>query len=312
MRTANIGNLEVSVIGLGCNNFGRALDVAGSAVVVNAALDAGMNFFDTASNYGGGQSESFLGAALGSRRSEAIIGTKFGMPVPGIEGSGGARPAYVRESLERSLSELGTEYIDLFQLHYPDPKTPIEDTLGAMNGLVQEGKVRQIGCSNLSAAQLAKALTVSDDLGLAAFVSNQVEYSMVHRDPETDGLADLCGAQGVALLPFYPLASGLLTGKTQRGTVLEGRLAMDRYQRFLTDENFDLVDRLTGYARERNVSLVQVALGWLLSHEAVPSVTAGATKPEQVMSNALAAEWVPSATDLAELSALLNGPVDSD
>lgn len=305
MRTTHIGNLEVSVIGLGCNNFGRALDAEQSAKVVQASLDAGITFFDTASNYGEGKSESFLGAALGSHRDEVVIGTKFGVPVPGWPDSGGARPDYVRRAFERSISELGIGHIDLYQVHFPDPMTPIADTLGTMNELVKEGNVREIGCSNFDPAQLTEAVGVSRQKSLAAFVSDQVQYSMVHREPEANGLTQTCLDAGVALIPFYPLASGLLTGKTRRGEPPKGRLQMERYRNFLTDENFDLVEALEVFAKEREVTMVQVALGWLLAQEAVPMVTVGATSPEQVAANALAAEWSPTDDDLAALGALL-------
>jgi aryl-alcohol dehydrogenase-like predicted oxidoreductase len=305
MRTGRIGDLEVSVVGLGCNNFGRALDRAGSAAVVDAALDAGINHFDTASNYGEGQSESFLGAALGSRRREVVIATKVGVPIPDWESSGGAGPDYVRRVLERSLSELGTDYVDIYMIHFPDPDTPIEDTLEVLHEMVEAGKVRQIGCSNFEPAQLTEALTVSKERGWPAFVCDQVHYSMVHREPERNGLASLCGETGVALLPYYPLASGLLTGKARRGGEPQGRLKMDRYQEFLTDENFDLVEGLERFASERGVTMVQVALGWLLAQAAVPAVTAGATSPEQVTANAAAAEWAPTSADLAALRTLL-------
>ena len=306
MRTAMLGNVEVSVVGLGCNNFGRALDKTQSAAVVNAALDAGITHFDTASNYGEGKSEAFLSAALGNRRHEVVIATKVGVAIPGWEGSGGAGPEYVRQVLDRSLSELGTDYVDIYMIHFPDPKTPIEDTLETMNDLVEEGKVRQIGCSNFDANQLTEALEASKENGWAAFVCDQVHYSMVHREPETNGLARLCVDTGVALLPFYPLASGLLTGKTRRGAEPQGRLKMDRYQEFLTDENFDLVEGVERFASDRGLTLVQVALGWLLAQEAVPAVTAGATTPEQVASNALAAQWGPTQEDLAVLSAIID------
>jgi len=306
MRTAMLGNVEVSVVGLGCNNFGRALDKTQSAAVVNAALDAGISHFDTASNYGEGKSEAFLSAALGNRRHEVVIATKVGVAIPGWEGSGGAGPEYVRQVLDRSLSELGTDYVDIYMIHFPDPKTPIEDTLETMNDLVEEGKVRQIGCSNFDANQLTEALEAPKENGWAAFVCDQVHYSMVHREPETNGLARLCVDTGVALLPFYPLASGLLTGKTRRGAEPQGRLKMDRYQEFLTDENFDLVEGVERFASDRGLTLVQVALGWLLAQEAVPAVTAGATTPEQVASNALAAQWGPTQEDLAVLSAIID------
>jgi aryl-alcohol dehydrogenase-like predicted oxidoreductase len=305
MRTAKIGSLEVSAIGLGCNNFGRALDASQSAEVVGAALDAGISYFDTASNYGEGRSESFLGAALGSRREDVVISTKFGVPVPGWAGSGGASPEYVRRAMERCLRELGTDYIDLYMIHLPDSGTPIRETLEVMSELVDEGKVRQIGCSNFDSEQLEEALDVSRENSLAGFVADQVEYSMVHREPETSGLSQLCIDRGVGLLPFYPLASGLLTGKTRRGEKPKGRLQMDRYQGFLTDRNFDIVEGIGAFAGERGISMVQVALGWLLAKEAVPSVTAGATTGAQVASNAKAADWEPTTDDLAELGRML-------
>ena len=305
MRTAKLGPLDVSAIGLGCNNFGRALDATGSAAVVNAAVDAGVTYFDTASNYGEGQSESFLGAALGSHRNEAVIGTKFGVPVTGWEDSGGSSPEYVRAATERSLRELGTDYIDLLMIHFPDPDTPIADTLEAMSALVEEGKVRVIGCSNFDSGQLTAALDVSAAEGFAAFVGNQVHYSMLHREPELSGLDQVCLDRGVSLLPFYPLGNGLLTGKTRRGEPPKGRLQLDRYQEFLTDENFDIVEGVAAFARARDLSMVQVALGWLLAKEAVPSVTPGATTAEQVASNVVAADWEPSADDLDELVSVL-------
>jgi aryl-alcohol dehydrogenase-like predicted oxidoreductase len=307
MRTGWIGDLEVSVVGLGCNNFGRALDEAGSKEVVEAALDVGINHFDTASNYGEGQSESFLGVALGGRRDDVVIATKVGVPIPGWEGSGGAAPDYVRQVLERSLTGLGTEYVDVYMVHFPDPKTPIEETLAVMSAMVDEGKVRQIGCSNFDPSQLTEALAVSAEKGWPPFVCDQVEYSLLHRDPERNGLAGLCLKEGVGLLPYYPLANGLLTGKTKRGGEPQGRLRMERYQEYLTDENFDVVEAVEVFAGERGLSMVQVALGWLLAQEAVPAVTAGATSPEQVRANAKAADWDPTAEDLDALRNLVAG-----
>ncbi len=306
MRSVRIGSLDVSVVGLGCNNFGRALDQEQSAAVVHAAVDAGVTHFDTASNYGDGQSESFLGAALGTRRGEVVIATKVGVPIPGWEGSGGAAPAYVRKVLERSLAELGTDYVDIYMIHFPDPETPIEDTLAVMSELVDEGKVREIGCSNFDPTQLSEAMDKSRAKGWPTFVCDQVQYSMLHREPETSGLVDLCVESGVALLPYYPLANGLLTGKTRRGGEPQGRLKMDRYQDFLTDDNFDLVEGVERFASERGVTMVQVALGWLLAQDAVPAVAPGATSPEQVAANAKAAEWDPTPEDLEELAQVVN------
>ncbi|MDW3178952.1 MAG: aldo/keto reductase [Acidimicrobiia bacterium] len=305
MRTAMVGSLEVSVIGLGCNNFGRALDQAGTNEVVAKSLEVGINFFDTASNYGEAQSEGFLANALGSRRDEAVIGTKFGLAIPGFEQSGGARPEYVRAAIERSLTQLQTDRIDLFQLHFPDPDTPIAETLGAMNELVLEGKVIEIGCSNMSAEQMAEAAAASRDGELARFVSNQIEYSMVNREVETNGSVEVAVDENIALLPFYPLASGLLTGKKRQGQPVEGRLNMDRYQRFLSDDNYAVAERLRAFADRVGQEMSVIALAWVLAQPAVPAVTPGATKPEQVVSNAKASDWVPSEAELAELRELL-------
>jgi aryl-alcohol dehydrogenase-like predicted oxidoreductase len=299
-----LGTLEVSVIGLGCNNFGRALDETGSKAVVDAAIDSGMNFFDTSDNYGEGRSESYLGRALGSRRASVVIATKFGMAVNGVPDSGGARPDYVRRAVQRSLSELGTDWIDLYQLHKPDPTTPIGDTLDAMWDLVEEGLVREIGCTNLDVDQLGDAIAYARSTGRSGFVSNQMEYSLLHRDPQRNGLRELALDSGVALLPFYPLANGMLTGKVRRGAPIEGRLTMDRYQSYLTDENFETTERIADFAAERGITMVTVALGWLIAQRDIPAVTPGATKPEQVRSNAEAAAWEPQEDDLAVLDSI--------
>lgn len=304
MRFANLGSLEISAIGIGCNNFGRALDQAGSTAVVEAALAEGINFFDTADNYGEGDSQAYLGSALGNRRNEAIIATKFGMPVPGLPDSGGARPEYVRTATERNLDQLGTDRIDLLQLHRPDPDTPIADTVGAMAELVAQGKAREMGCSNLDADQLDEAMSEARASGAPLFMSNQMEYSLLFRAPESNRLLDSCRQNGVALLPFYPLACGMLTGKAKRDGTHEGRLQMDRYQRYLTDHNFDVVEALGEFAGQRSLSLVQVALGWLLAQPDVPSVTAGATRPEQVRANARTADWSPTLEDLEILDSI--------
>ncbi len=300
-----VGSLEVSVIGLGCNNFGRALDQAGTNEVVAKCLDVGITFFDTASNYGEAKSEGYLAKALGSHRDEVVIGTKFFLPIEGFEQSGGASPDYVRAGIERALTELQTDRIDLFQLHFPDPDTPIGETLGAMSELVDEGKVIEIGCSNLTAEEMVDAAAASRAGGLARFVSNQIEYSMVNREVETNGLVDAARAENFALLPFYPLASGLLTGKKREGQPVEGRLNLDRYQRFLTDENYSVAERLRDFAQRVGQEMPVVALAWLLAQPCVPSVTPGATKPEQVVSNAKASDWIPSEAELVELREIL-------
>lgn len=304
MRTARIGGLEVSMIGLGCNNLGRGLNQEATNELIDAAVEAGVTYFDTARLYGGGDSEGMLGTALGSRRDRMMIATKFGR-IPRVPDAPGADRAGIRKSIEVSLRELGTDHIDLYQLHFPDENVPIEETLEALAGMVDEGKVREVGCCNFGVAQLEEALEVSDDNGWPRFVSNQVEYSMVHRDPEENGLAGLCERENVALLPYYPLASGLLTGKTRRGEEPQGRLQMERYGRFLSDANFDLTESLQGYAHARGISMAEVALGWLLTRAAVPAVTPGATRAEQIASNVGAAAWDPSPADLDELDKLL-------
>jgi len=308
MRTARLGSLEVSVIGLGCNNFGRALDQLGASAVVDQALDSGITVFDTSDNYGDGKSESLLGAALGQRRTEVVIATKFGMPVPGIPGSGGGAPGYIRRAVERSLDQLGTDYIDLYQLHRPDPDVPIGDTMGAMSALVAEGKVREVGCSNMDADQLSESARTARSLGLRQFLANQIHYSLLHRAPEDDGSIEVGERESVALLPYYPLASGMLTGKARLGRPIEGRLQMERYQGFLTDSNFEVVEALRGFALQRGITMVQVALGWLLAQPTVPFVTAGATGPDQVSANVEGADWSPSTDDLAELDRITTRP----
>ena len=308
MRKVRLGSLEVSVVGLGCNNFGRALDQKGARVVVDQALDAGITVFDTSDNYGDGQSESFLGAALGHRRDQVVVATKFGMPVSGVPGSGGATPGYIRRAVERSLDQLATDYIDLYQLHRPDPEVPIGDTLGEINALVEEGKVREMGCSNLDADQLTESATVARARGLRPFLANQIQYSLLHRAPEHDGSIEVSNRENVALLPYYPLASGMLTGKALRGQPVEGRLQTERYQGFLTDSNFGVVEALREFAVEREVTMVQVALGWLLAQPTVPFVTAGATRADQVSANAEGADWIPSIADLAALDAITRPP----
>ena len=305
MRTAALGSLDVSVVGMGCNNFGRALDATGTDAVVRASLDEGITFFDCADVYGGTKSEEFLGRALGTRRGEAIVATKFGIALPGVEGSGGASPAYVKSAVTDSLRRLGMEHIDLYYLHTPDEKTPIAETLGAMSELVAAGIVREIACSNLSAEQMLQADVAAQEHGTHRFVTTQVEYSLVRRDVRDNGVLDACRSTGMALIPYYPLASGLLTGKVRRGDDPQGRLAMDRYQHYLSEENFDLVERLDAVAREIDRTLLELAFGWLLAHEEIPSVIAGATKPEQVTANAAAAERPLTSDEVAAVEAAL-------
>jgi aryl-alcohol dehydrogenase-like predicted oxidoreductase len=287
MDTRSLGSLQVTVVGLGCNNFGGRSDAERSTAVVHAALDAGINFFDTADIYGATQSEVILGQALGARRSEVIVATKFGMPID--DDHHGAAPHYVRQACEDSLRRLGSDYIDLYQLHYPDDTVPIADTLGALGELVAAGKVREIGCSNFTVAQLREARDAAGEG--PAFVSVQNQYSMLAREPERDGVLDVCDELGLGFLPFYPLANGLLTGKVRPGEPIpEGtRLAMmpaDRSAHWLGDELQRRVGALITYAGELEVPLLNLAFSWLLSHHQVSSVIAGATSAEQVDANA--------------------------
>jgi aryl-alcohol dehydrogenase-like predicted oxidoreductase len=305
MEKRSLGSLQVSVVGIGCNNFGSRLDLAGTSDVVHAALDAGVNFFDTADIYGATQSEVLLGQALAKRRGEVVIATKFGMPID-VEHSG-AKPDYVKRACEDSLARLGTDYIDLYQLHYPDATVPIADTLGALHELIDEGKVREIGCSNLNVAQLEEAKAAA---GARPFVSVQNQYSLLARDPERDGVLDACDELGLGFLPFYPLANGLLTGKIRPGEPLpEGtRLATmpaDRSVHWLSDEFQDRVSALLRFAEEIDVPILSLAFSWLLSHHQVGSVIAGASSADQVRANVNAVrELSPTQIErLNELSA---------
>jgi len=287
METRALGSLRVSVVGLGCNNFGSRLDQAGTTNVVHGALEAGVTFFDTADVYGATQSEVMLGVALGARRDEAIIASKFGMPIDNTHF--GASPAYVRSACEDSLRRLGTDHLDLYQLHYPDATVPFADTLGALRELVDAGKVREIGCSNLTVAQLEEAKSAAGDG--PAFVSVQNQYSLLERAPERDGVLEACAALGIGFLPFYPLANGLLTGKVHPGQPIpeESRLAKmapERSAHWLGEELQSKVAALLEYAETIDEPILSLAFSWLLSHDVVSSVIAGASNADQVRANA--------------------------
>lgn len=315
MEHRAIGPLSVSVVGLGCNNFGMRIDEAQTRLVVDAAIEAGINFFDTADIYGGTKSEEFLGRALGGRRREVLIATKFGMEVDAERK--GAKPEYVARACEDSLRRLGTDYIDLYWLHRPDPETPIADTLGALDKLVQAGKLRCIGCSNFSPAQLREAQAEAERLGSARFIAVQNELSLLKRNalaPESAedseaGAIDTCVELGLAFVPYFPLASGLLSGKYRAGQPLpEGsRIASSprAQERYLSEQNLALVERLRSYAESKGHSLLDLAIGWLLAQPAVASVIAGATRPEQVSANAAAGSWLLSPAELAEVATQL-------
>jgi aryl-alcohol dehydrogenase-like predicted oxidoreductase len=308
METRRIGQLEVSVIGLGCNNFGMRIGQRPPPRVVAAALDAGITYFDTADVYGQTRSEEFLGAALAGRRDEVVVATKFGsMGSPDGELSGG-HPDWVRQAVEDSLGRLGTDRIDHYQYHRPDPDVPLEETMGALNELVIAGKVREIGCSNFDAAQLDDSAGIAAREGWAPFQSVQNRFSVLHREPE-GGVIDACRRHGMALVPYFPLESGLLTGKVSASGEApeDSRLAMmpeDRRERFLNDERLGAVERLRSYADDHGRSLLELAMGWLLSEPVVASVIAGATKPDQVKTNAAAGTWRLTPEQRTEVAAL--------
>lgn len=304
-QTRAVGSLQVSLVGLGCNNFGKRLDQAGTSAVVHAALDAGINFFDTADVYGETRSEELLGRALGSRRQDVVIATKFGIKID-EQRPGGATPAYLRSALEASLQRLGTDYVDLYQLHRPDPSVPIAETLDALNDLVRQGKVREIGSSNFSPEQIREA----DQLvapGQARFVSVQNEYSLLERSAERGVLAEI-KQRKLGLLPYFPLASGLLSGKYAPGAYPQGarlvNAAFNLGGRFLTPRNLAIVEELTRYARARGYSLLELAFSWLTANASVASVIAGATTAEQVRANVAASTWRLSTQELREVDAL--------
>ena len=299
-RLLGVGGPEVPVVGLGTNNFGGRIDFEQSLAVIDAALEAGVTLIDTADIYGQGTSEEFIGRALEGRREGVLIATKFGKPMDETQEERRGSPDYIRWAVEGSLRRLRTDVIDLYQMHEPDPATPIAETLGALSDLVHEGKVRWIGSSNFSAQQIEAAEEVSRGAGFHRFVSVQNHYSLVERDQE-DEVLPVCEKLGLGFLPYFPLASGLLTGKYRRGeAATEGRLA----GREIPEARWDRAEALQRYADERGVTLLEVAVGGLLAMPAVSCVIAGATKPEQVRANGAAAAWEPSEADLEALRVL--------
>jgi aryl-alcohol dehydrogenase-like predicted oxidoreductase len=299
MRTRLLGEggPEVTVVGLGTNNFGGRCDYDQSLAVIDAALDAGVTLIDTADIYGQGTSEEFIGRALEGRRDRVLIATKFGKPMDEQPEERRGDPDYIRRSVEASLRRLRTDVIDVYQMHEPDPGTPIEETLGALDELVHDGKVRWIGSSNFSAGQIEAAEEVALGGGFHRFVSVQNHYSLVEREPE-DEVLPLCERLGLGFLPYFPLASGLLTGKYRRGEqATKGRLA----GREIAAERWDRAEALQAFADERGVSLLEVAVGGLLAMPAVTCVIAGATKAEQVRANVEAGSWEPTADDVEAL-----------
>jgi aryl-alcohol dehydrogenase-like predicted oxidoreductase len=294
VRTRTLGPLEVSIVGLGCNNFGRRVDAEGTRAVVDAALEVGVTFFDTAESYGGGQSEAFLGEALRGRREQVVLATKFG----GAPAEGRGSREEIRQALQGSLERLQTDYVDLYQHHREDSATPLAETIEALDELVREGKIRAYGTSNYSPAKLEEAAGLAND---TAYVSEQSEYSWLERDAEED-LLPTCRKLGLGFIPYFPLASGLLTGKYRRGQPAPEGTRL--HGREIDAAEYDRIETLEAFAEERGATLLEVAIGGLAAQEPVASVIAGATKPEQVRANAAAGDWQPSPDELERLLAL--------
>jgi aryl-alcohol dehydrogenase-like predicted oxidoreductase len=301
-RSLGRDGLPTSIIGLGCNNFGRRLGLDDTRKVVDAALDAGVTFFDTADIYGRGESEEQLGRLLDGRRDQVVLATKFGMDMGDGEGPRGSRD-YIRQAVENSLRRLRTDVIDVYWYHRPDGETPIAETLGALHELVTAGAVRAIGASNFSAAEIEAAEAVAVEQGLTRFTAIQNEYSLLVREAEREVLP-ACERLGLGFVPFFPLASGLLTGKYRRGEDAPTGTRLASRDSVATPEQFDQLEALTRFAEARELSLLDVAVGGLLARTVVSSVIAGATKPDQVRANA-AVTWTPSDDDLTELDRIL-------
>jgi aryl-alcohol dehydrogenase-like predicted oxidoreductase len=295
--------LDVSIVGLGCNNFGRRVDLAAANAAVDAALDAGVTFFDTADIYGRGLSEEYLGEVLEGRRDQVVLATKFGMDMGDGKGPRGSSD-YIRQAIEGSLRRLRTDVVDVYWYHQPDGVTPIAETLGTLDELVRAGTVRTIGASNFNAEQIEEADAVAREHGFARFEAIQNQYSLLVREPEQE-VIPTCERLGLGFVPYFPLASGLLTGKYRRGQPGPDGARLTQRDTIATDEQFELVEALEAYAADRGISLLDVAIGWLLVQPALSSVIAGATKPDQVRANAAAAQWQPTEDDLAALNEVL-------
>lgn len=310
MEKRTIGSLNVTILGVGCTSFGRNLDQDATRKVVHAALDAGINFFDTADKYGKpyNTSELLLGESLKGRRADVILATKFGRKLDDTHF--GASPSYVRSATEASLRRLQTDYIDLMQLHIPDPTVPIEDTLGALADLIQEGKIREIGGSNFSAAQLREMSGAAAENHLTAFASTQAELSLLHRAPTVEILTE-CEATGIKLLPYRPLFNGLLTGKYGLGKSVPqssqiARKSSEIQANILSDINLSAIAKLTSYAQDHGRSLLELAMGWVLAHGVVPSVIAGVSSEKQVASNVKAIDWHLTPSQKRDVDRLLD------
>jgi aryl-alcohol dehydrogenase-like predicted oxidoreductase len=308
MKPLGHSGIEVSAVGLGCMNFGMMCDQESTTAIVDAALDAGVNFFDVAAIYGGphGKAEALLGTALGARREHIILATKFGSKRGGGGGGaeGGGSREHIMESVETSLTLLGTDYIDLYQHHFPDTGTPVEETLRALDELVHQGKVRHIGCSNYTAEQLTEAGQVSEAGGLSTYVSAQNRYSLLFREIETE-LVPVATQQNVGILPYFPLESGLLSGKYRREEKAPADTRFGKWGGggvFASDERYEIVERLREYGETIDRSVLDIAIGWLAAQPYVSSVIAGVTKPDQIRQNAAAASWNPSAEEIEKIS----------
>ena len=299
--------LRVSAIGLGTNNFGRRLDADAAVVVVNHALDMGVNMIDTSNSYGDGYSEKYIGRALKGKRDKALIATKVSSRIADGPNDGGNSRQHIMGEVENSLRRLNTDYIDLYQIHWHDANVPIEETLRALDDLVRQGKVRYIGCSNFMAWQMCEAVWTSRTLGVESFVSMQPKYSIMDREIEAE-LVPFCEAYDIGILPYYPLANGFLTGKYRRGQPApEGTRLAEGDRGMFTDANFDLLERLEAFCEERGHSVLELAFAWLLANSAVSSVIAGATRAEQIVANAKAANWSLTAEDVAEVNGIIGG-----
>ncbi len=313
-RSLGTSGLVVSVAGLGGNNFGRRLDVDATRAVVDAAMDAGITLIDTADSYSSGRSEEFLGEVLAGRRDQVVLATKFGHrsvdlgygPAAGAKGGRG----YIMRAVEQSLRRLRTDYIDLYQIHTPDPATPIQETLAALTELVARGMVRYLGHSNFAGWQLAEAAGAARQLGTTGFVSAQNHWSLLERGAEAE-VVPAARHYGLGVLPYFPLANGLLTGKVRRGVPPPEGSRLAGRSGYITADKLDRVEALIGWAQQHGVTVLDVSVGGLAAQPGCSSVIAGATSPEQVKANAQAASWVPSADQLADLDRLMPGPSGS-
>jgi aryl-alcohol dehydrogenase-like predicted oxidoreductase len=311
IRNLGTSGLRVSAIGLGCNNFGARIDLEATRRVIHKALDLGITLFDTADVYGErGGSETCMGQVLGDDRKRIVLASKFGMAMDDVDVKIGAARRYIMSAVEDSLRRLRTDWIDLYQIHQPDPRTPIEETLRALDDLIRQGKVRYIGCSNFPAWQVTEAQWTAKSCGLNAFVSCQDEYSLVFRKPEAE-LIPAMRKQGLGLLPFFPLASGLLTGKYRRNVALPAGTRFANTQRladrYLTDRNWEIAERLADFAESRGHTLLELAFSWLLAQRPVASVIAGATRPDQLEQNVKAGAWQLTAEELADIDRIAAG-----